>query len=402
MKYFRSFVALLLSVFLVGALPYSPKNLRIVVEDEEPVMALSFVGGATNSAASGTAVSVTHGLTINSGDLVWAIVHNNGSHTCVDNNGAYSFTEVDDQYMSLPSSSKAHYWRIAGASEPSSYAWTISGSNRWAVAVLVFRPTSGTIQSPPYDVAPGSFSGDTSDSPLAAAETGSVSDVTWVAVAYVDGAETFSATPTGYTQGAQIETDQPISAYYKLTQASGSTGTAAWTLAASQQWGAEIFILLPPAGGAYTLDAGAGSYTLSGTAAGVLKDSVLGAGAGSYSLSGQAASLLKGYHIDAAIGSYSLSGQDLMFIRDLVISAANGSYVLSGQDVGLLFGFVLTAAAGSYNLSGQDIALARGLLIEALSGSYALTGADAGLTYTPAALVVGKPSILELLPLLRQ
>jgi len=52
-------------------------------------MAISRVGTASADGSS-TAVSVTHGLTILSGDVIVAGIHVNGNPTVTDNNGAYA------------------------------------------------------------------------------------------------------------------------------------------------------------------------------------------------------------------------------------------------------------------------------------------------------------------------
>lgn len=207
--------------------------------------ALTLVGGASISYANTAAPTITHGQTIASGDLIVAVVHFNGAITITDNNTGYEFTEVDEDYFN--SEERAVYWRVAGASEPSSYAWTGSSNNRVAISLVVLRPPSGTsVQTPPFDVTPATVTTGSTTAISAPAQTGTTNGVTWVAVAYVDGAETFTAFPSGYTQdNTHIETNQPISMYFKLNQNSGTTGTADWTLNAAQATGAEIFILKP-------------------------------------------------------------------------------------------------------------------------------------------------------------
>lgn len=141
------------------------------------------------------------------------------------------------------------------------------------------------------------------------------------------------------------------------------------------------------AGGAYTLTADSGSYTLTGQAAGLLAGRVLAAAQGSYALTGQSVALLKGNTLAAAQGSYALTGQDVALLRGLLLSAAQGSYALSGQDATLTYtplgAFSLTADQGSYTLTGQSVSLLWGPVLAAGQGSYTLNGQDATLTYTP-------------------
>ena len=178
---------------------------------------------------------------------------------------------------------------------------------------------------------------------------------------------------------------------------------------------------------AYTLDVGAGSFSLSGQAVSLKQGYVATAGTGSFSLSGQAVSLEHGRNLAVGAGSYSLTGQDVTltytpadnptlaaehgtyaltgqavslevgrnlaaehgsytltgqavsFLRDLVLAAESGTYTLSGQDAALLIGHLLTAEHGTYTLSGQDVTLAKGRTLAAEFGSYALTGQAVGL-----------------------
>jgi len=114
-------------------------------------VAISLIASASTDAASGTAVSLTHGLTIQSGDIIVALVHANGSGTTiVDNNGASSFTKRTEA-DSGATSHAAIFDRVAGGSEPSAYAFTLGSSQRWAIIVLQFRGVDASI----YDVTPG-------------------------------------------------------------------------------------------------------------------------------------------------------------------------------------------------------------------------------------------------------
>jgi hypothetical protein len=148
-----------------------------------------------------------------------------------------------------------------------------------------------------------------------------------------------------------------------------------------------IWVPVSAGGGAYTLTAEQGSYTLTGQAAALLAGRALAAAQGSYTLTGQDAALLKGNTLAADQGSYSLTGQDAALLRGLLLSAAQGSYALTGQDATLTYtplgAFSLTADQGSYALTGQSVSLLWGHVLAAGQGSYTLNGQDATLTYTP-------------------
>ncbi len=135
----------------------------------------------------------------------------------------------------------------------------------------------------------------------------------------------------------------------------------------------------------YVLNAtSAGSYSLTGTAAGVEHGWKVAAGAGSYALTGTAAGVEHGWKVSAGAGSYSLSGTDATLRINRPIVAGSGSYALNGTDASLVAGSnkVLAADVGSYSLSGADAGVEHGWKVLAGAGSYTLTGTDATLSIT--------------------
>lgn len=144
-------------------------------------------------------------------------------------------------------------------------------------------------------------------------------------------------------------------------------------------WLRERRFFLPDAGGstAYSLEALAGSYSLTGQTASLEKGSLVVASAGSYLLTGQTAGLLKGSKVSADSGPYTLTGQSASLLKGFEVSADSGTYTLSGQDVSLVYSgtaVVLTADNGAYTLTGISAFLEKGGLLTASNGSYALTG----------------------------
>ena len=169
------------------------------------------------------------------------------------------------------------------------------------------------------------------------------------------------------------------------------------------------------AAGGTTLTAAAGSYAISGSAAGLVTTGtgILTAAAGSYAITGTAAGLGPGYQLTgsvaafidsgagpkiltAAAGSYAitgaaiglglgykLTGSDVAFTTatagGTTLPAAAGSYALTGSAAGFLAPFNLPAAAGAYTLTGSDATLRVGgsFVLSAAAGSYTLTGTAA-------------------------
>lgn len=147
-------------------------------------------------------------------------------------------------------------------------------------------------------------------------------------------------------------------------------------------------ILNTVAGGAtYTITAAQGSYTLTGQAALLTKQSKMTAVQGSYTYTGQAALLTKQSKMTAVQGSYSLSGQAALLTKQSKLIAAQGSYSLSGQAAALTKQSKMTADQGSYTLSGQAVSFTYtqvgAYTMTANTGYFALTGQTTALTYTP-------------------
>lgn len=114
-------------------------------------------------------------------------------------------------------------------------------------------------------------------------------------------------------------------------------------------------------GGAFTLTADAGSFTLSGQDATLSKSRILAADAGSFTLSGQDAALSRSYNVDGGAGAFTLTGQDATLTYtpagSYTLVADAGAFTLTGQDATLLKTRILTADAGSFSLSGQSATL---------------------------------------------
>lgn len=242
-----------------------------------------------------------------------------------------------------------------------------------------------------------------------------------------------STTPTitasgGYSEGAEIEdgvNGMPVSQIYRIVSQVGRY-TADWTSSAALNAAiivgtyraAATFVAGASTGpgivigsstsfvgegtigapdttsGAFTLTAAAGSYSISGQAATLLKSRILTAAAGSYTISGQAASLKVGYKLTADAGSYSISGQAATILHNSVLTAVAGSYAISGQAAALLKSRIVVADAGAYAISGQAASIvytpaAGAFTLAANAGSYAISGQDAAFVYTAAAATHG-------------
>lgn len=136
--------------------------------------------------------------------------------------------------------------------------------------------------------------------------------------------------------------------------------------------------------GAYALTADAGSFALAGQAASLLVGRKIAASAGAFTLTGRAAGLLHGSKLTASAGAFALTGVAADLTVGRHITAAAGAFTLSGQASGLLYGRRLTAGAGAFTLSGQAVTLNKGRTLAVEAGAFALTGFAATLTRTRA------------------
>lgn len=112
-------------------------------------MAISRVGLDIDT-GTGISVSFTHGLTILAGDVVSVVVNANlETNDITDNNGANSFTR--DLHETYSSARVAIFSRVAGGSEPASYDFSLSSSQRYSAILTVRR---GINSASIYDVSP--------------------------------------------------------------------------------------------------------------------------------------------------------------------------------------------------------------------------------------------------------
>lgn len=163
------------------------------------------------------------------GDRLYVIVdHNSETTTCVDNNGATPTTEQGEYQGAGGSGGFAVYYRDIGGSEPGSYAYTLSGSQRWAVVAFTLR---GMHASNAFSVVPAFGTNESSTAPTCPGITTLTANECVVAVAAIDGPfdGVFTAGPSGFTE-IQTETgQQPTSVYYKVFASAGATGDQDFT-----------------------------------------------------------------------------------------------------------------------------------------------------------------------------
>ncbi len=113
---------------------------------------ISFIAGAGNGGANGTAHSVTHGFTLVNDDVLIGVVHtNNTSDTITDNNGTEAWTDVFGEDGQSGTHSYRIFRRIVDGTEGSTFDFTSGGNSRWSVVVLQWR---GVDTASIFDVTP--------------------------------------------------------------------------------------------------------------------------------------------------------------------------------------------------------------------------------------------------------
>jgi len=136
-------------------------------------------------------------------------------------------------------------------------------------------------------------------------------------------------------------------------------------------------------GGAFTLTADSGTYSVTGTANSLILDALLTGASGSYAYTGTDASLITGYGLQADSGSYTYTGAAATLLADKILAASTGSYTYTGAAASLTRDGTLSADTGAYTYTGTAAALtfasAGSFTLTALTGAYSVSGTNVDL-----------------------
>ena len=213
-------------------------------------MAISEVGSAV-AGGSGTAVSVTHGLSIAANDIVVVALHSDAASTQTDNNGAYPLTKPYGIGTPGDVSTTSVWVRVAGASEPAAYAFTLGATQNWSIVVRVFR---GCDPSVIWDVTPAAARTATGTSITLTAPTMTITNAGAMGVCafFADRTGVFSNITNSYGTEVMHGTALPgrlVSTFIRANLSAGATGTTSCDLSSSDDWAAYQFALKPAAAG---------------------------------------------------------------------------------------------------------------------------------------------------------
>jgi hypothetical protein len=205
------------------------------------------VGASSQAVSTAATTSVTIGAPagLASGDVVIAQFTVDGAPTVGSAPSGWS-----PVVSTLPINTTArvfvYYHVVADAgAEPASWTWQLSSSKKWNAVATAFR---GVDPAAPFESAASTKVNNS------VRRTVAVPGVTASAGAYlvggvgVNSGSTAVTAPTGWTETMESSGAQVSELAYQPRPTAGDTGTASWTLSASQTAGAWLRALHPSAG----------------------------------------------------------------------------------------------------------------------------------------------------------
>lgn len=132
---------------------------------------------------------------------------------------------------------------------------------------------------------------------------------------------------------------------------------------------------------AYALDAQPASFTITGTAAGLVPARVLDAQPAAYTITGTAAGLVPAYALDAQPAAYTITGFDADLVHTVTgayaLDAQPASFAITAADAGLIAGRNINAAPAAYTITAADADL-----VKTAATAYALNAEPYSMTIT--------------------
>jgi len=203
---------------------------------------------STNTAASGTALSITAPSGTTTGDLVFVVISSNGLITHTDNNGSTPFTEDLNDFQGSASGTFSVWHRRIIAGDPSTYNFTIGATTRWTIhAITLQNPNASSI----FDgsIATNSDGSATLTSGTAPTITTGTNNSIHFAVLTDDGSlNTITSTPAGYTC-PQNSGNQGMALCYKVIATAGATGAQTFSWTSVSEYNSASFAVLDEGSG---------------------------------------------------------------------------------------------------------------------------------------------------------
>jgi hypothetical protein len=302
--------------------------------------------------------------------------------------------------------SSVFYYIAGGAQSAGVLTVTPSATEQWTATV--FRVPAGEFNATtPIETSAWDYPGANSATPTLPALTAGPADGRVVGWFGVDTDDIDPPAPSGWSIITTVDRGAVGGTLVSRdagTTAAESVASSVWSIPVAGRHTSISFIVNAPSGATnYDLTADAGSYAITGTAAGLVAARRLAADAGSYAITGTDAGLAKGVRLTADAGTFTVTGTaaTLTVARRLTADSASyavtgtaaglnvgrrltadgGSYALSGAEAGLIVARRVAADAGSYSVAGTDATLTKSRRLDAEAGGYAISGADAGLAW---------------------
>lgn len=136
-----------------------------------------------------------------------------------------------------------------------------------------------------------------------------------------------------------------------------------------------------------SIDAGPGSYGLTGQASALVRAGVVNAQSAAFSTVGQNAALGVGRTMVASAAACDVAGQDASFSISRVIAANSGTYTVDGVGAYLTRDYIVDLQSSAYGIVGQDASLFTGIpsrVFDAGAGTFALSGSASTLRWDAA------------------
>jgi hypothetical protein len=212
-------------------------------------MAITHVNSSTNGNTSGTAITCSAPASIQSGDVLVCIINLNGDNagTVSDNNGSTPFTSVLGYRAYNGDSARYYVWvRVAGSSEPATYAFTRTVNDRWSIIISAYR---GVDTSTIWDVQPtASTENVDGSSPFSTLSLITVNNGAMIiACSFSDSSSvTYTATPGDSFNSRQNNSGEELIALAdKVLATAGTQSAVSWTGSADVASVTQIFSLKP-------------------------------------------------------------------------------------------------------------------------------------------------------------
>lgn len=288
------------------------------------------------------------------------------------NSGAQTFLQADqNRYVTSTGETISEMWYLIAPAAGSFNIHIPDDNNMYFSAdACSFSAAAGKTSA----LRVGNGASNTSTNPAGPSLTGlAVGDLLVAVVG--NGATTWSPTGRAGTQLYDVDDGTWGHGSQYLIKVDTNNTAMTWTYGSSFTWGLceaafkEVTTYTP-------LAADAGSFPLSGTAAGFVRGYVVAATTKSFPLTGTAATLVRNLVVGAATKSFPLSGTAVGFVRSLVLSAGSQSFPLSGAPAGVLYNRRLAAGSQSFPLTGTDatFSITRHLTMAADGQSFPLSG----------------------------